>query len=189
MLVRQNAFELALDRYKTGTLGLPPDLPIDLNESLIAQFQLIPRESSTVQNSLLQLQERLGRLPADPPVDVMNGVLADCFQSVDAVKQLFDTARIDMARMDEVAPTREQSMTPEEKERFQEDRKQLHEKLVELETGERGFGVAVTNLQSFREDLNDQTRAETLRGVTAWVGKFLQMVERLSLVPAQCDWR
>ncbi len=185
LLVRQNAFELALDRYKTGTLGLPPDLPIDLNESLIAQFQLIPRESSTVQNSLLQLQERLGRLPADPPVDVMNGVLADCFQSVDAVKQLFDTARIDMARMDEVAPTREQSMTPEEKERFQEDRKQLHEKLVELETGERGFGVAVTNLQSFREDLNDQTRAETLRGVTAWVGKFLQMVERLSLVPAQ----
>ena len=45
LLRSENSLQLALDRYKTNTLGLPPDLPIDLDVSLIRQFQLIPVEA------------------------------------------------------------------------------------------------------------------------------------------------
>lgn len=185
LLVRQNALELALDNYKTGTLGLPPHLLIELDQRLIGQFQLIPRESSVIQDSLLELQGRLSRLPADPTVDAMNQVLDDCFRFVEPVRQLVENTRADFAQMDEAVPTRERTMTDKEKQRFREDREQLHQKLVELEQGDKGFNVAVTNLEALREGLSEQTRSETLRGVTAWLGAFLQVAERLSLVPAQ----
>ncbi len=46
LLLRRNSLELALDRFKTGTLGLPPDMPIKLDDGLIRQFQLVPEEAN-----------------------------------------------------------------------------------------------------------------------------------------------
>ena len=185
LLFRNNAFELALDDYKIRTLGLPPDLPIELDQSLISQFQLIPREASAVQDSLLDLQRRLSALPDAPEVDVLNQVLSDCFRSIAPVRQLFDSARKDLVRMNAVAPTREQPMTEAEREQFRYDRERLHQRLADLERGPRGFEASVATLERLRDGLAERNRRETLRGVTAWVGSFLQIVERLFLIPAQ----
>ena len=68
---------------------------------------------------------------------------------------------------------------------FRRDRERLHQKLADLETGELGFDRAEDKLKNLRDGLNETTRSKTLRGVTAWVQAFLQVVERLSLVPAQ----
>lgn len=51
-----NAYELALDNYKLGTLGLPPDLPIELDDSLIRQFQLVAPEATSIEDSVVELQ-------------------------------------------------------------------------------------------------------------------------------------
>lgn len=185
LLVRRNSLELALDQYKTSTLGLPPILPIELDESLIGQFQLLPREVNSIQDALLELQFSLSSLPAVPDVSVLENVLDDCFEYVEPVRQLFSVARDDLVRMDEVVPTRERTMTQEEIEPFRSDRQRLRQRLEDLEHGELGFDVAVAYLESLRNELSEQTREETLRSVTAWVGAFLQIVERLSLVPAQ----
>jgi hypothetical protein len=185
ILVRRNALELALDRYKTGTLGLPPDLPAQLDQSLIEPFQLVPRETNPILETLLALQHRLGKMPADPEIDAMNQVLDECFELVEAASKLFDDSRNILARMDAVAPAREKSMNDEEIQQLRADRERLHQKLSELETGERSFQVATETLSTLRDGLSEQTRGETLRGVTAWVQMVLQIVERLSLVPAQ----
>ena len=37
LLQSQNSLELSLDQYKTGTLGLPPDVDIALDDSFIEQ--------------------------------------------------------------------------------------------------------------------------------------------------------
>ncbi len=185
LLDRTNSFKLALDNYKTDTLGLPSSLPVELEQSLISQFQLTPREATPILESLLELQQRLGSMPSDPEVDALNQLLSECFSYVDPVVQLLDNSRRELARMDAAAPVREQTMTEQEVERFHRDRERLYERLQDLEKGELGFDVTVAQLTAVRDGLTEETRARTLRGVIEWVRAFLLVVERLSLIPAQ----
>lgn len=324
LLDQTNGLKLALDNYKTGQLGLPSDLPLELDESLITQFQLLPLDVHPILESLFEFQSRVGdiaelldlgqtiaelqgdivllpgnadvdsvdetlrdiltlvesmqlrvdTLPADlETFELMNDpsetpvsdadlalvelvkeklandpkslishyaaaavrlerlsdgltdesiettvsdnvdwlsdllklsegciviqhrtrrvdqepkmILEDAFAYIDPVKRLFDNARDDLARMDAVVPVREKTMTESAKELFQRDRERLHQRMDDLEKGEVGFDVTVAELESLRNGLTDQTRVETNRGVVAWVQAFLQVVERLSLVPAQ----
>ncbi len=325
LLDQYNSLKLAIDNYKIDTLGLPPNLPVNLDESMVSQFQLFPREANPILESLFKLQVRVGdvaelvdlagktaelqvrvgelpndddveaidrtlgdflsltgaiqsrldvlpadlaqlkaagetSLPAltdaekeliqfirkrllDGPADVQQHfkeararlkklsddlsaetkeaivnenidwlrellrlsqgcvlvqsrahrldtepkkVLADAFEFIGPVRQLFDIAREDVARMDAVVPTRETTMTEKEKELFLRDRMRLHQRLSELEKDEKlGFDVSVAKLERLRDGLTDETRVRTVRGIVAWVQVFLQIVERLSLVPAQ----
>ncbi|PHS17437.1 MAG: hypothetical protein COA78_03055 [Blastopirellula sp.] len=186
LLDRTNALELALDNYETGTLGLPSSLPIEVDQSLIRQFQLIPRESSPLLESLLDLQRQLSLLPAEPMLDEMNPVMTNCLGYIEPATLLFDNAREELAKMEAFVPTREATMTEEEKELFRLDRERLHKRLEDLITSEQlGFNVSIAKIETLRDNLSDKTTRETLRGVTAWVGEFMQVVERLTLVPAQ----
>ena len=324
VLVRENAFELAKDRYKQGTLGLPPNLPIELDESQIEQFQLFPQEASAVQHAILELQVRVGdiaelmalvskvvelrdqgnELPDDANIetvdrlldgslsfveatqrrlkdlhidlarldgagaapeqaitDVETGLielvrerlregpasleeqfedaetrlqrlqdalsaetkdttvsenivwlrellrigqgclvvqsrarrldvepkqaLIEAFELIEPVRQLFVGAREDLTRMDAAVPMREQPMDEEQKDQFRRDRAKLRKRLEDLESGEQGFDIAVAKLEGVGDGFSEQTRGRTVRGLTAWIGEFLQIVERLTLVPAQ----
>ena len=62
LLGSKNSLELAIENYKTGTLGLPPDLPVELDRSMISQFQLLPPEANEILEPLFELQARVGDL-------------------------------------------------------------------------------------------------------------------------------
>ena len=155
LLQDRNDFELSLDLYKTGTLGLPPDLPIQLDDSLIRQFQLVAREATVAQDSIVALQERVGTLPDDAGVDVIRQVQSDIVQLVEQVRRQLDDVRGDLARMDAAVPAREKTMTDVDRTLFQRDREQLGDALVDLE---RQFHEAAAELQSLRDGLSEQTR-------------------------------
>jgi hypothetical protein len=182
LLLQRNALELALDRFKTSTLGLPPDMPIKLDDSLIRQFQLVPNEATAIQDSIVELQRHVGSLPDAPEVEVLARALDDASQLVEPVRQLFDRVRQDLARMDEVMPTREEEMPDEERQRSQLDRTQLGKQLAKRE---QEFAAATAKLQSLQDGLSAQTRGTTARLLVPWVAEFLQLVERLVLVPAR----
>ena len=324
LLDSENNLKLAMDSFKTGTLGLPPSLPVDLDQMLIEPFQLFPREASPLLNSLFDLQTRIGDvaelfdllgrgatlqgqlagLPADGDVDSVGetlesmlffaesmqrrlltlnddldqfakaaeqldppltareqarvlllrerlegnpealkqlfrvmrarldeiieelteenragsveaivpvltemlqvseaclavqartrgiayepqAILDDAEQFIEPVRQLFEHARGDLARMDAVVPVREQTMDEQARDQFRRERERLHERMFDLEKGEVGFDVSVERLQLLRDELTPETRVRTLRDLVAWVQSFLQVVERLTLVPAQ----
>ena len=115
----------------------------------------------------------------------IEAVLTESAGYVDPVQRLFGMARDDLARMETQASAREDSMTEDEARRFQGERARLLQRLDDLEHGELGFDVAVMYLETLQDNLTESNRGETLRQATAWVGAFLQIVERLSLVPAQ----
>ncbi len=186
LLNRTNALELALDNYKTSTLGLPASLPVQLDQSLISPFQLFPREATPILKALLELQHRVTQLVPESEVEEMNQLLADCAKYVEPVKVLFAYAEKELDRMDAIVPEREKTMDEEDRDEFELDRLRLRKTLVELKTRPGlGFDASVAKLKSLKEGLNEETRRETLRGTTIWVGAFLQVVERLSLVPAE----
>lgn len=62
LLDQTNGLELATDNYTTQALGLPADLPIELNEQLVRQFQLIPSETTALSEELVGLQGRVGEV-------------------------------------------------------------------------------------------------------------------------------
>ena len=43
-------------------MGLPPELPITVDDSMLKGFQLVPVEANEIIESLNQLQERIGWL-------------------------------------------------------------------------------------------------------------------------------
>jgi hypothetical protein len=182
LLSRENAHALSLDLYKTDTLGLPPDLSIELDDSLIRQFQLVPLEVTLMLDSIVELQRRVGSLPDIPEVEVADQALGAALQLVTPVQQIFDNVREDLARMDDVVPKREQAMTDDEREEFQLDRENLRRKFTDLE---QEFAVATAELESLRDGLSERTRQDTADSLATWVAEYLQLVERLALVPAR----
>ena len=59
LLQAQNNLQNALDNFKTNVMGLPPHLEIELDDSLIRQFQFIDPRATAVQNEIEDLVEDL----------------------------------------------------------------------------------------------------------------------------------
>lgn len=321
LLDQTNALELAVDNYKTLTLGLPAALPLSIDQGLIEPFQLIPAESNPVLEELLQLQQRIGDIgellsltvrvrtldgqlsppPADPfdaelllerlralsvsvsrriiqlPADLQvlqadpqllssltqleqtamqqltarladdelklqdffvvaaerlenvldesepallnnwmqqnsdwlnevltlslgvvavqrvardiasepAGVLNTAASLVQPVQRLFELAEADLTVLEQTAAAREALMPERERTQFQKDRERLRDRLIELKTGQRGFDAAVAELNNLQKQLDVTPRPAIIRQLTAWIQTYVQLSERLSLVPAQ----
>lgn len=326
LLDQTNGLELAVDNYKTLILGLPSDLPAEVDEQLVQGFQLIPVESNPVVDSILELQTQVGDvgelqdlairvdeleqsledlagqdidhvelfllrlqavveavarrvkyLPRDIEAyqhggqasqsddalpgprasrsisqsmvrieqeldqlpqrfdnasqrleTMMDGLteenrertvteskdwlaqvlalvrdivraqslvrdvdsepersLGSAERFIEPVRELFEIARNDVEQMNAIVPEREKLMRDDERELFQRDRQRLYERFKELETGEVGLEAAVNELERIRQAKSKATGQQTIVDLTAWVQSFVQMVERLSLVPAQ----
>jgi len=183
LLQNENSFELSLDRYKTGTLGLPPDLLIELDDSLIRQFQLVDRKATAIQDSIAELQDRVGELPDDVGVEPIRQVLTDAFKLIEPIRRQLDDVQADLAAMEEVAPAREQTITDvDKKEEFKLDREQLHKGLAELK---RQFEEAKSRLQTLRDGLSEETKDATVDDNVVWLGDLLRLVQGSILVQAR----
>ena len=183
LLQSSNSFELSLDRYKTGPLGLPPDLPIELDDSLIRQFQLVAGEATAVQDSIAELQDRVGELPDDVGVEPIREVLTDASRLVEPIWLQLDDVQADLALMEEAVPAREQTMTDaEKKEEFKLDREQLHKGLAELK---QQLEEDKSRLQTLRDGLSEETRDDTVRKSVVWLGDLFRLVQGSILVQAR----
>jgi len=182
LLNLQNSYELALDYYKTGTLGLPPDLPIELDDSLIRQFQLVAPEATAVEDRIVELQDRVGELSNDVAVASMGQVLTDAAALVVSVRQQLDYISPDLVRMEEASPVREQTMTDTERDVFQLDRKGLHTGLADLE---QKFIRIRAEQETLRSELSDATLKTTFDLTVNWLTDLLRLVQGSMLIQAR----
>jgi len=182
LLQIHNSFELTLDYYKTGTLGLPPDLPIELDDSLIRQFQLVAREATAVEDAIVELQDRVGELPDDVRIELIRQVLTDTLPLVESVRRQLDDVSPDLVRMEEAVPAREQTMTDEKKILFQSDREHLHEGLADLK---QQFEQVQAELKTIRDGLSENTRKATFDKTVVWLTDLLRLVQGSTLVQAR----
>ena len=67
LLQAQNSYLDSLETFLTGTLGLPPDLPVELDDDLLDAFRFVGDDMLALQNSLADLISDFGNLPAEPP--------------------------------------------------------------------------------------------------------------------------
>jgi len=182
LLQIHNSLELALDRYKTGTLGLPPDLPIELDDRLIRQFQLVAREATAVEDAIVALQDRGGELSDDVGIESVGQVLTEAAMLVEPVRRQLDDLPPDLVRMEEAVPAREQTMTDEERKLFQRDRERLHEGLADLR---QQFEQVQAELKALGSGLSEDTRKATFDKTVVWLTDLLRLVQGSMLVQAR----
>ena len=189
LLQIRNTYALSLDFYKTNTLGLPPDMPIDLDDSLIRQFQLVASEATAIEDTIVALQDRVGALSdidgilrTDVDVESILQVLMDVSQLIDPVQRQLDNVQPDLARMDEQVPVRERTMTDKQRQEFQMDRERLRSELAELE---RKFEVTKPELTTLRDGLAEDTKDITIDGTVKWLRALLRIIQDSMLVQAR----
>jgi hypothetical protein len=182
LLLRRNSLQLALDRYKTGTLGLPPDLPVELDDSLIRQFQFVSREATAVQDEIVTLRDHAGALPDKPATEAIQQVLTEASVMVDRTQGQLEAVQADLARMDQMVPTRERSMTTEERQQFRIDREQLWEALTELRAQQL---EDIARLEQLQRNLSDENAQSTVRTTIVWCGSLLRTIQRSIVIQAR----
>lgn len=132
LLQSRNNYLSALDSYKSRTLGLPPDLPVDLDDSLIRQFQLVDRKATGVQDAIADLQDRVGQLPKDADVSAIRAIQSEVVQLVVPVGDQIDAVRADLEHLNESVSSRQESMDEAQIEAFMLDLDQLDRGMSEL---------------------------------------------------------
>lgn len=208
LLLNHNAYALSVDFYKTGTLGLPPDLPVELDDSLIHQFQLVAEEATAVRDSITELQDRVGKIAelldlvskmtdlqenaksvfaaqdrvGEPPdngdTEEIHEVLRDAFRLVEAIQLQLEDVQADLAAID-AEPAREQAMTDAERELVQLVRDGLDEGVPALKGR---LDEAKARVAELQDGLSEETKDATVRENAVWLRDLLRLVEGCILV-------
>ena len=173
-------FELAQDQYKKEILGLPPDLAIELDDTLIRQFQLIDPQATALQDTIVAFQRRAGRIELD--VDLLGQTINDAIPLIEPIERRIDEARNDLRKMDEVMQSRERTMTEEEIMLLREEKNQLARSLLERD---QEFRLAIGKLDRIRSELAEKTPRDSKRDLIVWVNDILGVVERTVLIQAR----
>jgi hypothetical protein len=182
LLQSRNGLQNQLDGFKTGTLGLPPDLPIVLDESLIEPFQFLDPVIAKIQADLSTLIDEFGALDTLPTVAELQSML----QKQDALRARIDERLLDVqqeiTKLEESTPVRFLTMTPTEQRLLKRDIQQLHENRNQL-AGH--FEKTAATLQALAEGLTEEKRGTTVSAIIAMNVEMANLLSELTLIEAR----
>lgn len=182
MLSAKNQLETQLDQFKVQTLGLPPHVPIELNDSMIKQFQFIDPDLGAVQDSLAQILSELGDLgqkPAIAELEVMADRIAATLRDID---EQLKTVQNDLQKLDMLGEDRFRDVPPQDQQTTREEwtrLKETHKRLIggHLESG--------SKLSEIRAGLTPQTTDKGMGDLVALAVSIDNLVKELTLVQAR----
>lgn len=181
----QNRNDLAnqLDAFKTGTLGLPPHVPLELDDSVIQQFQFIDPGIHAVQDGLSQALSALGELDEKPKVAQVEA-MADRIGSLRRdIEEQLKAVQADLQRLDTLDPAiRFKDVTPEDQKTTREEWAKLKETRERLIANHAELGQ---QLSEIRAALTPETAAKGMADLVALAVKLDNLVKELSLVQAR----
>ena len=181
LLQARAGFEGSLDSFKTGTLGLPPDLPVELEDQFIAPFQLIDPVATELQEEIVDFQTELGTLPEAPTAEDLGPAFSRAQQLLVYYGDLYEATAADIGRMRAAAAERMETMAPAERAAFERELTLL---IGDFEKHPAIFEELGRQLQQLQEQAAQQP-AEALRGLIIWTRQLSDQVQSLILVQAR----
>jgi hypothetical protein len=182
LLQARNSLENGLDSFNTGTLGLPPHVPVELDDGLIRQFRLIDPSTLRLQDAISAFRTDFGQQPQEPEVDVLRQAI-DRLEAlrIEAGAQL-DQVAGDLANMETALPKRAAAMTPAEQKSLAGELNKLTESPKDLRAR---LDQAAPRLAQLRSGLAPATRRDTADKLVQVVTEIASIVDELSLVQAR----
>lgn len=175
------SYELALDRYKTDTLGLPPHVEIELDESLINQFQLIPQSATEIQDSIYVLQRQLRRLPKLPSVNNLDLAISDLFALSEDMQRQLDSVRDDLQTMNEQMASRAQGLPDNLVAGLEQQRDGL---VTSYQQRVAQFDEVISELEAIQSNLSDATSGDSRTALVRWIDDALAAFDQTVLLQA-----
>ena len=182
LLQSQNNLELALDQYKTGTLGLPPDVDISLDDSFIEQFQFVARTGTNVQDAILAAQDNVGLLPENIDLEDLQPTLTELADLSQRIRVQLDEVERDLDRLDDASSARETAMNETEVAEFGELKSSLRFTIDDLNLK---HTTVADDLAALRSNLSTVAAEKSLRRVIVWLGDALRLTQRSVLIQAR----
>lgn len=182
LLQSHNAFEATLDSFKVNTMGLPPDLPVALDDSLIRQFQFLDPRATAISQDVATLRLSIGTLPHDPSPEQLQSAVAGARQLQQQLNVHLGAIDRDYQTLDERTPTRLLAMPADEVARFRTEMQQERERLAQIK---QRFVAYIASMDGIEERLGQDPPAESLRRIVEWIGDFDRMQGEASLVQAR----
>lgn len=106
LLLSKNNYLRTFDNYKTNTLGLPPDTPLGLDDTLIRKFKLVADEAVAVQDQIADQQVLMGELDDAVGLDELELVVERIEAISSQLGKLIEVALADIDQMDLDLPKR-----------------------------------------------------------------------------------
>ncbi len=182
LLQAQNNLRNSLDTFKTVTMGLPPDLKIALDDSMIRQFQFIDPQTTVMQNQVEDFIDMLGNLPTEPSASELKSAATVLGELAGKVDQLFKMITDDVRQLDASVPAREKVMDTGQITNFASDRQKLAEGFEELRELRDTLEGRLNVLQ---EGIDAQKAAAAAEDLVSLSTRYLNLVQGLSLVQAR----
>ncbi|MDA0285376.1 MAG: hypothetical protein O3B86_18670, partial [Planctomycetota bacterium] len=182
LLQSRNGMQNQLDSFNTGTLGLPPNLPVVLDESLIKQFQFLDPQIASIQSELGKLVDAFGEFEGVPSVADLSLTLERQQGLRARIDEQLQNVRVEIERLEETVAPRVLTMTDSEQRQFRQDVQRLLDNRDQLA---RQFDVIATKLQAQSNDLTDESREAAAATVIATNVAMANVLSELTLIEAR----
>jgi hypothetical protein len=182
LLQSRNGYQDTLESFKSFTLGLPPDLPISLDDSLILPFRFLDPELADVQNSLQELIDDFAQLAEVPEVDELESVLARIVTLQTRITEQLESAGTEIQNLEDVRELRTRTLDATERKLFDLDREQLTSNLNALRDR---LAKLTATVKALQEGLAEATRAATVTGIVGINVELNGLLSELTLIQAR----
>ena len=182
LLQARNGMANQLESYKISVLGLPPDLPVDLDDSFIRQFQFISPEMSRLQNEFGTFLAEFGDEPAEPKTEAIEKrfrQLADLGNQTDRQAAAVEG---DLRHTAERSGERQAAMTPVERRLFAQEMRSLYNGLNELR---QRVQKDESKIGQLRAQLGPTTRRQTADRLVQLATEIAGATDEISLIQAR----
>lgn len=182
LLQSRNGFENGLEAFKTFTLGLPPDMGIKLDGSLIEQFKFLDPELDTVQSELGSVVSDFGALGDAPTVEQLRSILERLTNLSTRIREQIESIRSETEALVDIREMRFPMDADAGRTTFDGDRKRLLDTLAILS---RRFEAAREELNGLTGKLSEEQRGETGSSLIGINVELTNLVGELVLVQAR----
>lgn len=182
LLQARAGLEFGLDAYKTGTLGLPPDLDLKVDDSFIEQFQFIDPNITLLQDTIVAFQDEMGALPTDPNNEQLASAIERAGELLSGYQTHFAQTERDIAGMAEQSETRKKTMNAAEQRLFDRDFDLLQ---ADYEKRPAIYAQLEEELMGMAESAMNVDGNQVLRQLVGWTRRLSDELQSLSLIQAR----
>ncbi len=182
LLSAQIGYDTSVDQFKVQSLGLPPDIAVDVDDSMLRQFEFLDPKTIEVQHLIDDFVGAIGRLPRSPaPSDLKRGT--DMLETLrQQLAEQFATGHADLERLASAAARRKAGMSEKELTRFDDDRTKLTDSMADVE---QRFDQTTDELKTLKTGLATRVADETADDMVSLATKLSGLAQELALVKAR----
>lgn len=183
VITAQTQFDNGLDQFKF-TLGLPPRLPVEMDDSFLNTFVLTDPELERLRDELEAVQRaRLAELDEAPPLAALRGHFEELEKYGERIPAALARAKADLATWEAtlLRPVRRED-DPEAVDRAKSIYATLQEQMPTIEDD---LEQLMENIRQHREELAEETRQNSWEALVNDIKSMLAEVDSIIAVQTQ----